>query len=131
MVENLLFNVEGVYLDLVLQNKWKIRLQLTKPVTWPPLIWGIVCGAAASGTLLCIIWEWNHLLSWNLNTSSFLLKLFWWTFHMSTSGTCADIWMLRALEIFTSYWHLVYSESFSIFCIIFSICPYEVTFILE
>uniref|UniRef100_A0A7C8ZX47 Chlorophyll synthase, chloroplastic n=2 Tax=Opuntia streptacantha TaxID=393608 RepID=A0A7C8ZX47_OPUST len=30
-------------------NKWKIRLQLTKPVTWPPLIWGVVCGAAASG----------------------------------------------------------------------------------
>jgi len=21
-------------------NKWKIRLQLTKPVTWVPLIWG-------------------------------------------------------------------------------------------
>ncbi|KAK9126704.1 hypothetical protein Scep_015550 [Stephania cephalantha] len=30
-------------------NKWKIRLQLMKPVTWPPLIWGVVCGAAASG----------------------------------------------------------------------------------
>jgi chlorophyll synthase len=28
---------------------WKIRLQLTKPVTWIPLIWGVVCGAAASG----------------------------------------------------------------------------------
>ncbi|KVI11450.1 UbiA prenyltransferase family [Cynara cardunculus var. scolymus] len=28
---------------------WKIRVQLTKPVTWPPLIWGVVCGAAASG----------------------------------------------------------------------------------
>ncbi|OEL35465.1 Chlorophyll synthase, chloroplastic [Dichanthelium oligosanthes] len=28
---------------------WKIRLQLTKPVTWPPLIWGVLCGAAASG----------------------------------------------------------------------------------
>ncbi|KAJ6822894.1 chlorophyll synthase, chloroplastic [Iris pallida] len=28
---------------------WKIRLQLTKPVTWPPLVWGVVCGAAASG----------------------------------------------------------------------------------
>ncbi|KAH9673049.1 chlorophyll synthase [Citrus sinensis] len=35
-------------------NKWKIRLQLTKPVTWPPLIWGIVCGAAASGNF-----HWN------------------------------------------------------------------------
>ncbi|CAI9298661.1 unnamed protein product [Lactuca saligna] len=30
-------------------NIWKIRVQLTKPVTWPPLIWGVVCGAAASG----------------------------------------------------------------------------------
>jgi chlorophyll synthase len=28
---------------------WKIRLQLMKPVTWIPLIWGVVCGAAASG----------------------------------------------------------------------------------
>ncbi|KAH9310141.1 hypothetical protein KI387_038052, partial [Taxus chinensis] len=27
-------------------DKWKIRLQLTKPVTWAPLIWGVVCGAA-------------------------------------------------------------------------------------
>ncbi|XP_075512476.1 chlorophyll synthase, chloroplastic-like isoform X2 [Primulina tabacum] len=30
-------------------DKWKIRLQLAKPVTWPPLIWGVACGAAASG----------------------------------------------------------------------------------
>lgn len=30
-------------------NKWAIRLQLTKPVTWVPLIWGVLCGAAASG----------------------------------------------------------------------------------
>jgi len=28
---------------------WKIRLQLCKPVTWIPLIWGVACGAAASG----------------------------------------------------------------------------------
>lgn len=28
---------------------WKIRLQLMKPITWIPLIWGVVCGAAASG----------------------------------------------------------------------------------
>jgi chlorophyll synthase len=33
---------------------WKIRLQLTKPVTWVPLIWGVMCGAAASGH-----YEWN------------------------------------------------------------------------
>jgi chlorophyll synthase len=25
---------------------WKIRLQLMKPITWIPLIWGVVCGAA-------------------------------------------------------------------------------------
>lgn len=35
-------------------NKWKIRLQLTKPVTWPPLVWGVLCGAAASGNF-----HWN------------------------------------------------------------------------
>jgi chlorophyll synthase len=29
---------------------WKIRLQLMKPITWIPLIWGVVCGAASSGT---------------------------------------------------------------------------------
>jgi chlorophyll synthase len=31
------------------QDIWKIRLQLCKPVTWIPLIWGVACGAAASG----------------------------------------------------------------------------------
>ncbi|KEF41359.1 MAG: chitin-binding protein [Cyanobium sp. CACIAM 14] len=30
-------------------NIWKIRLQLMKPVTWIPLLWGVICGAAASG----------------------------------------------------------------------------------
>ena len=30
-------------------NIWKLRLQLMKPVTWVPLIWGVTCGAAASG----------------------------------------------------------------------------------
>ncbi len=30
-------------------NIWKLRLQLMKPVTWIPLIWGVLCGAAASG----------------------------------------------------------------------------------
>ncbi|MBD2089592.1 chlorophyll synthase ChlG [Microcoleus sp. FACHB-1515] len=28
---------------------WKIRLQLMKPITWIPLIWGVVCGAASGG----------------------------------------------------------------------------------
>jgi chlorophyll synthase len=27
----------------------KIRLQLMKPITWIPLMWGVVCGAASSG----------------------------------------------------------------------------------
>lgn len=31
-------------------NIWKLRLQLMKPITWVPLIWGVVCGAAASGS---------------------------------------------------------------------------------
>eukprot|EP01031_Cornospumella_fuschlensis_P030920 gene30920-37370_t len=31
------------------KNIWAIRLQLMKPVTWIPLIWGVACGAAASG----------------------------------------------------------------------------------
>lgn len=31
-------------------NVWKIRLQLMKPITWIPLIWGVVCGAASSGS---------------------------------------------------------------------------------
>ncbi|MEM6503075.1 MAG: chlorophyll synthase ChlG [Cyanobacteria bacterium P01_C01_bin.89] len=30
-------------------NIWKIRLQLMKPITWVPLIWGVLCGAASSG----------------------------------------------------------------------------------
>jgi len=39
-------------------NIWKIRLQLTKPVTWIPLVWGVMCGAAASGDYH---WMWNPL----------------------------------------------------------------------
>jgi chlorophyll synthase len=35
-------------------NIWKLRLQLMKPVTWIPLIWGVVCGAEASGN-----YEWR------------------------------------------------------------------------
>ncbi|MEO0407415.1 MAG: chlorophyll synthase ChlG, partial [Cyanobacteria bacterium P01_A01_bin.135] len=26
---------------------WKLRLQLMKPITWIPLIWGVLCGAAS------------------------------------------------------------------------------------
>jgi hypothetical protein len=35
---------------------WKIRLQLMKPGTWVPLIWGVACGAAASGNFHAV---WN------------------------------------------------------------------------
>ncbi|XP_023543339.1 chlorophyll synthase, chloroplastic isoform X1 [Cucurbita pepo subsp. pepo] len=48
---NQLLGIKGAALET---NKWKIRLQLTKPVTWPPLVWGVVCGAAASGNF-----HWN------------------------------------------------------------------------
>jgi chlorophyll synthase len=41
-------------------NIWKLRLQLMKPVTWIPLIWGVVCGAAASGQYQ---WRWDHVLA--------------------------------------------------------------------
>ncbi len=39
---------------------WKLRLQLMKPVTWIPLIWGVVCGAAASGNYE---WKPDHVLA--------------------------------------------------------------------
>jgi len=39
---------------------WRIRLQLMKPVTWIPLIWGVLCGAAASGGYR---WCLSHLLA--------------------------------------------------------------------
>jgi chlorophyll/bacteriochlorophyll a synthase len=35
---------------------WKIRLQLMKPVTWIPLMWGVICGAASSGHYQ---WKWE------------------------------------------------------------------------
>jgi chlorophyll/bacteriochlorophyll a synthase len=40
-------------------NIWKIRLQLMKPITWIPLIWGVVCGAASSGNYT---WTLEHIL---------------------------------------------------------------------
>jgi chlorophyll synthase len=40
-------------------NIWKIRLQLMKPITWIPLIWGVVCGAASSGGY---VWGFEDLL---------------------------------------------------------------------
>lgn len=38
---------------------WKIRLQLMKPITWIPLIWGVVCGAASSGHY---VWSLENVL---------------------------------------------------------------------
>lgn len=38
---------------------WKIRLQLMKPITWIPLIWGVVCGAASGGGYR---WDLEHVL---------------------------------------------------------------------
>ena len=38
---------------------WKIRLQLMKPITWIPLIWGVVCGAASGGNFR---WSLEHVL---------------------------------------------------------------------
>ena len=38
---------------------WKIRLQLMKPVTWIPLMWGVICGAASSGGY---IWTLENIL---------------------------------------------------------------------
>lgn len=38
---------------------WKIRLQLMKPITWIPLIWGVVCGAASSGQY---VWKPEYVL---------------------------------------------------------------------
>jgi len=41
-------------------NIWKLRLQLMKPITWIPLLWGVICGAAASGNYH---WELSNLLA--------------------------------------------------------------------
>lgn len=38
---------------------WKIRLQLMKPITWIPLMWGVICGAASSGAY---VWNLENFL---------------------------------------------------------------------
>ncbi|NJK33537.1 MAG: chlorophyll synthase ChlG [Oscillatoriales cyanobacterium SM2_2_1] len=35
--------------DIKETSIWKLRLQLMKPITWIPLMWGVLCGAASSG----------------------------------------------------------------------------------
>ncbi len=39
---------------------WKLRIQLMKPITWIPLIWGVICGAAASGNFT---WTFSNVLA--------------------------------------------------------------------
>ncbi len=39
---------------------WKLRIQLMKPITWIPLIWGVICGAAASGNFE---WKFSNVLA--------------------------------------------------------------------
>ena len=39
---------------------WKLRIQLMKPITWIPLIWWVICGAAASGNFQ---WTINNVLA--------------------------------------------------------------------
>ena len=39
---------------------WKLRIQLMKPITWIPLIWGVICGAAASGNFT---WTLSNILA--------------------------------------------------------------------
>lgn len=51
------------------KNKWAIRLQLCKPVTWIPLIWGVACGAAASGNYH----TWNPFSSSDIPASVYAL----------------------------------------------------------
>ena len=69
----------------IVQNKWKIRLQLTKPVTWPPLVWGVVCGAAASGTLLIYIYCGINIIS----GPTFMLNIFALTWNLLNLSVCS------------------------------------------
>ena len=39
---------------------WKLGIQLMKPITWIPLIWGVICGAAASGNFE---WTFSNVLA--------------------------------------------------------------------
>ncbi len=43
------------------QPLWKLRVQLMKPVTWIPLMWGVLCGAASGGAFR---WAGYFQLSW-------------------------------------------------------------------
>jgi len=39
---------------------WKLRIQLMKTITWIPFIWGVICGAAASGNFE---WTFSNVLA--------------------------------------------------------------------
>jgi len=52
-----LLGIKGAYET---SSIWKLRIQLMKPITWIPLIWGVICGAAASGNFE---WTINNLLA--------------------------------------------------------------------
>jgi chlorophyll/bacteriochlorophyll a synthase len=51
---------------------WQIRLQLMKPITWIPLIWGVVCGAASSGGYVWSIEDFLKALTCMLMSGPFL-----------------------------------------------------------
>jgi chlorophyll/bacteriochlorophyll a synthase len=44
--------------DVKEKSIWAIHLQLMKPVTWIPLMWGVLCGAASSGKF---VWDVEHV----------------------------------------------------------------------
>ena len=64
---------------------WKLRIQLMKPITWIPLIWGVICGAAASGnfewtfsnvlaSLACMLMSGPLLAGYPQTINDFLIK---------------------------------------------------------
>ena len=56
-------------------DKWAIRVQLTKPVTWVPLIWGVACGAAAAGNYHAI-WDGASFGEWSTDFVKALTCMF-------------------------------------------------------
>ncbi|NJK63227.1 MAG: chlorophyll synthase ChlG [Synechococcaceae cyanobacterium SM2_3_1] len=51
-----LLGMRGAEVDS--RSVWQLHLQLMKPVTWIPLIWGVIPGAASSGHFT---WTWENL----------------------------------------------------------------------
>jgi len=54
---NLLLGIKGASET---SSIWKLRIQLMKPISWIPLIWGVFCGAAASGNFE---WTFSNVLA--------------------------------------------------------------------